>query len=43
VIDRTSGTNFVSIVLIPFDLRIILVQVCSFLEFDLILVMIPSI
>jgi hypothetical protein len=43
VVDRTSGTNLMSIVLIPFDLLIILAQVCSCLEFDLTLGVIFSV
>jgi hypothetical protein len=43
VVDRTSGINLVSIVLIPFNLLIVLAQVCSCLEFDLILGVIPSV
>jgi hypothetical protein len=43
VIGQTSGTNLVSIVLVPFDLLIALAQVCSFLEFDLTLGVIPSV
>jgi hypothetical protein len=37
-----SGTNLVSIVLVPFDLLIVLAQVCSCLEFDLTLGVIHS-
>jgi hypothetical protein len=33
----------VSIVLTPFDLLIVLTQVCSYLEFDLTLSVIPSV
>jgi hypothetical protein len=43
VVGRTSGTNLVSIVLIAFDLLSILAQVCSCLEFDLTLGVIPSV
>jgi hypothetical protein len=43
VVDQTLGTNLVSIVLTPFDLLIILAQVCSCLEFDLTLDVIPTI
>jgi hypothetical protein len=43
VVDLTSGTNFVSIVLAPFDLLIVLTQKCSCLEFDLTLGVIPSV
>jgi hypothetical protein len=43
VVDRTLGTNLMSIVLIPFDLLIILAQVCSCLEFDLTLGVIFSV
>jgi hypothetical protein len=43
VVGQTSGTNLVSFVLAPFDLLIILIQVCSYLEFDLTLDVIPSI
>jgi hypothetical protein len=43
VVDRTLGTNLVSIVLTLFDLLIILAQVCSSLEFDLTLGVIPSV
>jgi hypothetical protein len=41
--DRTSEINLVSIMLIPFDLLIVLAHVCSFLEFDLTLGVIPSV
>jgi hypothetical protein len=41
--DRTSGTNLVSIVSIPFDLFIVLAHICSCLEFDLTLGVIPSV
>jgi hypothetical protein len=41
--DRTSGTNLVSIVSIPFDLFIVLAHICSCLEFDLTLDVIPSV
>jgi hypothetical protein len=40
---QTLETNLVSIVLIPFDLLIVLAQVCSCLEFDLTLGVIPSV
>jgi multisubunit Na+/H+ antiporter MnhB subunit len=40
---RTSETNLVSIVLIPFNLLIVLAEVCSCLEFDLTLCVIPSV
>jgi hypothetical protein len=43
VVDRTSGTYLLSIVLAPFDLLIILTQDCSCLEFDLILGVILSV
>jgi hypothetical protein len=43
VVDRTLGTNLVSIVLAPFDSLIVLAQVCSCLEVDLTLGVIPSI
>jgi hypothetical protein len=39
----SSSTNLVSIVLIPFDLLIILAQVCSCLKFHLTLDVIPSV
>jgi hypothetical protein len=41
--DQTLRTNLVSIVLIPFNLLIVLTQVCSFLEFDLTLGVIRSV
>jgi hypothetical protein len=40
VVGRTSGTN---LVFIPFDLLIVLAQVCSYLEFDLTLGLITSV
>jgi hypothetical protein len=43
VVDRSLGTNLVSIVLTPFDLLIVLAQVCSCLEFDLNVGVIPSV
>jgi hypothetical protein len=43
VVDRTSRANVVSIVLVLFNLLIVLAQVCSSLEFDLNLGVIPSI
>jgi hypothetical protein len=43
VVDLTSGTNLVSIVLAPFDLLIVLTQNWSCLEFDLTLGVIPSV
>jgi hypothetical protein len=43
VVNRTSGINLVSIVLAPFDLLIVIAQVCSCLEFDLTLGVIPSV
>jgi hypothetical protein len=43
MVDQTSGTNLVSIVLAPFDLLIILAQHCSCLEVDLTLGVIPSV
>jgi hypothetical protein len=43
VVGRTSETNLVSIVLIPFDLLIVLAHICCCLEFDLTLVVIPSV
>jgi hypothetical protein len=42
VAGRTSRINLVSFVLTHFDLLIILAQVCSCLEFDLTLSVIPS-
>jgi hypothetical protein len=42
VVGRTSGTNLVSLVLVYLDLLFILAQVCSFLEFDLTLGVVPS-
>jgi hypothetical protein len=43
VVGRTLRINFVSILLAPFDLVIILAQDCSCLEFDLTLDVIPSV
>jgi hypothetical protein len=43
VVSQTLETNLVSIVLAPFDLFIILVQVYSCLEFNLTLGEIPSV
>jgi hypothetical protein len=43
VVGQTSGINIVSIVLAPFNLLIVLAQVCSCLEFDITLGMIPSV
>jgi hypothetical protein len=40
---RTSGTNLVSIVHIPFNLLIVLAQVYYYLEFDLTLGVILSV
>jgi hypothetical protein len=42
VVSQTSGTNVVSLVHACFDFIIVLAQVCSCLEFDLTLGMIPS-
>jgi hypothetical protein len=42
MVDQTSGINLVSFVLAHFDLLIVLAQVCSCLEFDLTLGVIPS-
>jgi hypothetical protein len=42
VVSQTSGTNFVSLVHACFNLLIVLAQVCSCLEFDLTLGVIPS-
>jgi hypothetical protein len=42
VIGRTSGTNLVSLVHAYFDLLIVLTKICSRLEFDLTLGVIPS-
>jgi hypothetical protein len=42
VVGRTSGTNLVSLVVVYLDLLFILAQVCSFLEFDLTLGVVPS-
>jgi hypothetical protein len=41
VVGRTSRTNILSIVLALFDLLIVLAQVCSYLEFDITIGMIP--
>jgi hypothetical protein len=41
VVGRTLGINHVPVVLDPFDLLIVLAQVCSCLEFDLTLDVIP--
>jgi hypothetical protein len=41
VVSQTSGTNLVSLVLPYYDLLIVLAQVCSCIEFDLILGVIP--
>jgi hypothetical protein len=41
VVDRTLGTNLVSCLFAPFDSLIVLAQVCSCLEFDLTLGVIP--
>jgi hypothetical protein len=43
VVGQTSGINLVPIVLTPFDLLIVLAQVCSSLEFDLNVGVIPSV
>jgi hypothetical protein len=43
VLDRTLGTNLVSIVLVLVNLLIVLAQVYSCLEFDLTLGVIPSV
>jgi hypothetical protein len=43
VVGLTLGTNLVSIVLITFILLIVLTQVCSYLQFDLTLGVIPSV
>jgi hypothetical protein len=43
VIGQTLGINLVSIVLAPFDLLIVITQVCSCLKFDLTLGVIPSV
>jgi hypothetical protein len=43
VVGQTSEINIVSIVLAPFNLLIVLAQVCSCLEFDITLGMIPSV
>jgi hypothetical protein len=42
VVSRTSGTNLVSLVLAYYDLLIVLGEVCSCIEFDLTLGVIPS-
>jgi hypothetical protein len=42
VVSRTSGTNLVSLVLAYYDLLIVLTEVCSCIEFDLTLGVIPS-
>jgi hypothetical protein len=42
VVSRTSETNLVSLVLAYYDLLIVLAQVCSCIEFDLTLGVIPS-
>ncbi len=42
MVGRTLGTNLVSLVLAYLDLLFILAQVCSCLEFDLNLSVIPS-
>jgi hypothetical protein len=42
VVSQTSGTNFVSLVHACFDFIIVLAQVCSCLELDLTLGVIPS-
>jgi hypothetical protein len=42
VISRTLKINLVSLVHVCFDLLIVLAQVCSCLEFDLTLCVIPS-
>jgi hypothetical protein len=42
VVSETSGTNLVSLVLSYYDLLIVLAQVCSCIEFDLTLGVIPS-
>jgi hypothetical protein len=41
VVSQTSGTNLVSLVLAYYDLLIVLAQVCSCIEFDLTLDVIP--
>jgi hypothetical protein len=43
VVGRTLGTNILSIVFVTFNLLIVLDQVCSCLEFDLTIVVIPSV
>jgi hypothetical protein len=43
VVGQTLETNLVSCVLVPFNLLIVFAQVCSYLEFDLTLGVIPSV
>jgi hypothetical protein len=43
VLDRTSGTNLVSLMLTYFNFLFILAQVCSCSELDLTLGVIPSV